>query len=158
MLKGQAPVKKRTNNFDSCRDLSGRRLRHVNQEKMIHQWQQKKLEEDKFIEEHMIQEGEENLNDYLNNYKGMDLSNLEKKFQRDSVDTTNSISNSIKYLLKKRKKINDPNNNFKKVINIDNIVEEVETENNFITNCQNENTHKVVALSEMDKYKDIFDF
>ena len=42
LLKGQPAVKKQTKNFDACRDISGRRLRHVNQEKQIMEWQQKK--------------------------------------------------------------------------------------------------------------------
>ncbi len=157
-MKGQAPVKKRTNNFDSCRDLSGRRLRHVNQEKMIHQWQQKKLEEDKFIEDHMNTEGEQNLKEHLKNYKGLDLSNMEKKFQKDSIDTTNSISNSIKYLLKKRNKVNDSSSNSKKTLDITNIVDELEPKNGLFNMIPNDNIKKVVTLTEMDKYKDIFDF
>jgi hypothetical protein len=125
---------------------------------MVHQWQQKKLEEDKFIEDHMNPEGEENLKEHLKSYKGLDLSKMEKKFQRDSIDTTNSISNSIKYLLKKRKKVNDSSSNSKKPLDINNIVDGVESNNDLINIIPNDNIKKVVTLTEMDKYKDIFDF
>ena len=42
LLKTQPARKKLTNNFDACRDLSGRRVGHVNQEKLNKEWKQKK--------------------------------------------------------------------------------------------------------------------
>ncbi|XP_042058241.1 uncharacterized protein LOC121802591, partial [Salvia splendens] len=40
LLKGAATKagQKKTNNFDACRDMSGRRLRHVNVEKKLEEW------------------------------------------------------------------------------------------------------------------------
>ncbi|OVA01959.1 Sde2 N-terminal domain [Macleaya cordata] len=45
LLRGAATKagQKKTNNFDACRDMSGRRLRHVNAEKKLEEW---KAEED----------------------------------------------------------------------------------------------------------------
>jgi hypothetical protein len=39
LLRGAAKNKNATDNTDSCRDLSGRRLRHVNAEKKLKEWQ-----------------------------------------------------------------------------------------------------------------------
>lgn len=38
LLRGAGKAGVQTSNFDSCRDLDGRRLRHVNAEKKIHEW------------------------------------------------------------------------------------------------------------------------
>jgi len=40
LLRGAATKagQKKTNNFDACRDMSGRRLRHVNAEKRLEEW------------------------------------------------------------------------------------------------------------------------
>jgi hypothetical protein len=43
------PKKKPTENFEACRDLSGRRLRNINNERRLEEWRKKKDEEDKFI-------------------------------------------------------------------------------------------------------------
>ncbi|KAK6142739.1 hypothetical protein DH2020_023087 [Rehmannia glutinosa] len=50
LLRGAATKagQKKTNNFDACRDMSGRRLRHVNAEKKLEEWraeaEERKLE------------------------------------------------------------------------------------------------------------------
>ncbi|KAJ7007829.1 replication stress response regulator SDE2-like [Populus alba x Populus x berolinensis] len=50
LLRGAATKagQKKTNNFDACRDMSGRRLRHVNAEKRLEEW--KAEEEDRRLE------------------------------------------------------------------------------------------------------------
>ncbi|CAK7348723.1 unnamed protein product [Dovyalis caffra] len=50
LLRGAATKagQKKTNNFDACRDMSGRRLRHVNAEKKLEEW--KAEEEDRRLE------------------------------------------------------------------------------------------------------------
>ncbi|KAF5733517.1 protein SDE2 [Tripterygium wilfordii] len=50
LLRGAATKagQKKTNNFDACRDMSGRRLRHVNAEKRLEEW--KAGEEEKRLE------------------------------------------------------------------------------------------------------------
>ena len=47
------PKKKKVENFDSCRDLSGRRLRHIQNEQRLEEWAKKKEEEEKFIDEEL---------------------------------------------------------------------------------------------------------
>ena len=72
-MRGQAPKKKYTDNFDSCRDLSGRRLRQVNNEKKLEQWRKRKEEEEKYVEqeckeyEHKKKELQDAI--YANKYK-----------------------------------------------------------------------------------------
>ncbi|KZV26778.1 hypothetical protein F511_28695 [Dorcoceras hygrometricum] len=57
LLRGAATKagQKKTNNFDACRDMSGRRLRHVNAEKKLEEWrneaEERKLE--KIAEEYI---------------------------------------------------------------------------------------------------------
>ncbi|XP_010544431.1 PREDICTED: protein SDE2 homolog isoform X2 [Tarenaya hassleriana] len=55
LLRGAATKagQKKTNNFDACRDMSGRRLRHVNAEKKLEEW---KAEEDERKLEKLAQE------------------------------------------------------------------------------------------------------
>lgn len=46
LLRGAATKagQKKTNNFDACRDMSGRRLRHVNAEKKLEAWREEQEE------------------------------------------------------------------------------------------------------------------
>ena len=46
LLRGTATKtgQKKTNNFDACRDMSGRRLRHVNAENKLEKWRTKVAE------------------------------------------------------------------------------------------------------------------
>lgn len=104
LLKGQPPVKKRTNNFDSCRDLSGRRIRHVNQEKMLHDWQLKKNEEERMVKEFENPEEEKNIKNYIDHNNKQDVIELNKKFKIESEMSVNSVAKSIKYLMKKKKR------------------------------------------------------
>ena len=126
---------------------------------MIHQWQQKKNEEERFMEEHENPENEQNIKDHLNHYKGIELTVMEKKFHQDSRDTTDSVSSSVKYLLKKRKKTSGLNN-LPKNNKINFKIEEIDLKlPNFSRKMANlnENLSKTVTLADMDKYNDIFD-
>ncbi|KAF8064496.1 SDE2 [Scenedesmus sp. PABB004] len=55
LLRGQGRDGKATDNFDACRDLSGRRIRHVEAEKRLHAWQAeaKERELEKLAMKHM---------------------------------------------------------------------------------------------------------
>lgn len=44
LLRGQGMIV-RVNNFEACRDLNGRRIRHVNNEIRLAKWKKKKEEE-----------------------------------------------------------------------------------------------------------------
>lgn len=118
LLKGQPAVKKQTKNFDACRDISGRRLRHVNQEKQILEWQQKKEEEEKIIQKYNQAGKEDEIRMKLYEDKKNDLAKQNKKFFAEENRTKNSIKKSInKFLNKKRQK---PINNAKKLNNENN--------------------------------------
>lgn len=52
-LKSQKANQSKITNYDACRDLSGRRLRHVQAQSQLGQWRQKKAEEEKQIGEEL---------------------------------------------------------------------------------------------------------
>ncbi|KAG0456279.1 hypothetical protein HPP92_024067 [Vanilla planifolia] len=68
LLRGAATKagQKKTNNFDACRDMSGRRLRHVNAEKKLEEWkaeaEDRRLEKlaEQFLKKE-VQRGQEEL-------------------------------------------------------------------------------------------------
>ena len=49
MLRSMNPKKTLAENFESCRDLSGRRLRTVYNEQRMEEWKQRQEEEEKFV-------------------------------------------------------------------------------------------------------------
>ena len=72
LLRGAATKagQKKTSNYDACRDMSGRRLRHVNAEKQLMEWQEEAAERElekegqKFIKQ-LAKEQRENERDVL---------------------------------------------------------------------------------------------
>ena len=50
-LRSQKPKHPMTMNFDACRDLSGRRIRHVRVQQELEEWHKERAEEEKKIEE-----------------------------------------------------------------------------------------------------------
>ncbi|CEM06402.1 unnamed protein product [Vitrella brassicaformis CCMP3155] len=49
LLRGQKGRQKKTTNFDACRDLSGRRIRHAQAVKRIKDWLEKKKQDDDLV-------------------------------------------------------------------------------------------------------------
>ena len=49
------PKKTLADNYDSCRDLSGRRLRTVQMEQRMDEWQARQQEEEKYVREEVKQ-------------------------------------------------------------------------------------------------------
>ena len=49
LLKSQKNIGKKTDNFDSCRDLQGRRLRNANQEEKLRKFKELKDKEDEIV-------------------------------------------------------------------------------------------------------------
>lgn len=103
LLKGQPPVKKRTNNFDSCRDLSGRRIRHLNQEKLLREWQSKKMEEEKIIKMYNNPDENKKIDDYIDSDKKKELVEMNRKYLNDTYKSTDLIVKSVKFVLKKKR-------------------------------------------------------
>ncbi len=105
-LRLQQATKKQTKNFDACRDLQGRRLRKVNQERQLNEWRMKKAEEEKLLKKYI--EGYNNnevdlFKKIMNEKRNMDAIKKNQKFYEDNEFLKLDIKKSIKmYLNKKR--------------------------------------------------------
>lgn len=94
LLRSMKPKEKQSENFEACRDLSGRRLRNVYNEQRLEEWNKKKSEEDKFIEEE-TKEYEKTKKDlqaaiHANNFK------LDEKYKYEVQNGANIIVESIR--------------------------------------------------------------
>lgn len=96
LLRGAATKagQKKTNNFEACRDMSGRRLRHVNAEKRLEEWKageaERKLE--KIAEEFLKKQAK----------KGMGDGEAHKyvaKYREESERCTAEVAESVKEAL-----------------------------------------------------------
>lgn len=103
LLRGAATKagQKKTNNFDACRDMSGRRLRHVNAEKKLEEWraeaEERKLE--KMAEEFLKKNAKEAAK--KGNKSGD--SNTDKyvqKYRDDSAKCMEEVERSVRESLK----------------------------------------------------------
>ena len=111
-LRLQQATKKQTKNFDACRDLQGRRLRKVNQERQLNEWRMKKAEEEKLLKKYIdgYNNNEEDLfKKIMSEKRNIDAIKKNQKFYEDNEKLKLNIKNSIKiYLNKKRERsIND---------------------------------------------------
>lgn len=113
LLKGQPAVKKRTKNFESCRDLSGRRIRHVNQEKQMEDYIRRQKEEKLIIEQYTSNNNIFNTKIPNSILEEIDVKN--NNYEKVDSQVTKSVLNAFKNINKKRKKdiclINNDNNN-----------------------------------------------
>ncbi|KAI3444421.1 hypothetical protein Pfo_001086 [Paulownia fortunei] len=111
LLRGAATKagQKKTNNFDACRDMSGRRLRHVNAEKKLEEWraeaEERKLEKmaEDFIKKkakEAVKSGKSNGGDSAEKYVA--------KYREDSAkcmeEVERSVRESIKGLMSSKRK------------------------------------------------------
>eukprot|EP00826_Nyctotherus_ovalis_P019075 TRINITY_DN15821_c0_g3_i4.p1 TRINITY_DN15821_c0_g3~~TRINITY_DN15821_c0_g3_i4.p1 ORF type:complete len:238 (-),score=99.47 TRINITY_DN15821_c0_g3_i4:130-843(-) len=105
LLRGQAPKKKYTNNFSACRDLSGRRLRQVDNERRYAEWKQRKEEETKFVEREKkeYEAKKKELEDaiYANKYKIDD--EYKRQLQKASKGIAAAVAKAVKQKKFKRK-------------------------------------------------------
>nr|GMC80447.1 protein SDE2 homolog [Ipomoea batatas] len=82
---------KKTNNFDACRDMSGRRLRHVNAEKRLEEWKAE-------AEERKLEKIAE---DYMNAKKGSKSADkYVAKYREDSAKCMEEVERSVRESLK----------------------------------------------------------
>ena len=163
-LRLQQATKKQTKNFDACRDLQGRRLRKVNQERQLNEWRMKKAEEEKLLKKYIdgYNNNEEDLfKKIMNEKRNMDAIKKNQKFYEDNENLKININKSIKiYLNKKRerslnqkekihKEKNDNDikhkNKIKKFIRIKN------RENDF---SENKNCNNIEKEEEKEKEKE----
>ena len=126
-LRLQQATKKQTKNFDACRDLQGRRLRKVNQERQLNEWRMKKVEEEKLLKKYSegYNTNEEDLfKKIMNEKRSVDAIKKNQKFYEDNEKLKFNIKKSIKiYLNKKRERTDNENNkeNIEKEKNDDNV-------------------------------------
>ena len=108
-LRLQQATKKQTKNFDACRDLQGRRLRKVNQERQLNEWRMKKAEEEKLLKKYIdgYNNNEEDLfKKIMNEKRNMDAIRKNQKFYEDNENMKININKSIKIYLKKKRERN----------------------------------------------------
>lgn len=125
-LRLQQATKKQTKNFDACRDLQGRRLRKVNQERQLNEWRMKKVEEEKLLKKYIegYNTNEEDLfKKIMNEKRNGDAIRKNQKFYEDNENLKFNIKKSIKiYLNKKRERNSEKNKeNIEKEKNDDNV-------------------------------------
>ena len=157
-LKIQQAVKKQTKNFDACRDLQGRRLRKVNQERQLNEWRLKKAEEEKLLQKYIdgYNNSDEDLfKKILNEKRQADALKKNQKFFEDNENLKKNIKKSFKYFLKKkRERTKEKNEENEKVKN-----EELGEEKNgkkilkFKRIKRNESINKINNI-EMEKIKE----
>jgi hypothetical protein len=102
LLRGQAATKRKITNFDSSRDLQGRRIKNVNNAKKLAEWLKKKKEEDEKIRTE--------LEDFKKMQKTMLASKADYKLSQDFKENlekwNNEMSQSIKDALRKKLRAN----------------------------------------------------
>ena len=109
-LRLQQATKKQTKNFDACRDLQGRRLRKVNQERQLNEWRMKKAEEDKLLKKYIegYNTNEEDLfKKIMKEKRSVDAIKKSQKFYEDNENLKFNIKKSIKIYLNKKRERNE---------------------------------------------------
>ncbi|KAI3988844.1 hypothetical protein MKX01_016415 [Papaver californicum] len=114
---GTKAGQKKTDNFDACRDMSGRRLRHVNAEKKLEEWkaeeEERKLE--KVAEDFLKKKGKE-----LKKSRSKGDDKYIEKYRQDSEKCMQSVENAVRDAFKslgeaKRKSIPTSGNSDKRL-------------------------------------------
>ena len=154
-LRLQQATKKQTKNFDACRDLQGRRLRKVNQERQLNEWRMKKAEEEKLLKKYIegYNTNEEDLfKKIMNEKRNMDAIKKNQKFYEDNEKLKINIKKSIKIYLNKKRERNNKNG----IIDEENI----EKEKNDINNNKKKMKlkgikKKVLKLKKFDEINNI---
>ncbi|KAJ6832723.1 putative protein SDE2-like protein [Iris pallida] len=97
LLRGAATKagQKKTNNFDACRDMSGRRLRHVNAEKRLEEWkaeaEDRRLE--KMAEDFLKKKAKETKN---GKGKEGEVEKYLEKYREDSAKCVEAMEESVR--------------------------------------------------------------
>ncbi|XP_031128366.1 replication stress response regulator SDE2 isoform X3 [Ipomoea triloba] len=106
LLRGAATKagQKKTNNFDACRDMSGRRLRHVNAEKRLEEWkaeaEERKLE--KMAEDYINKKAKElaKKGSGSRSKSGESADKYVAKYREDSAKCMEEVERSVRESLK----------------------------------------------------------
>ena len=173
-LRLQQATKKQTKNFDACRDLQGRRLRKVNQERQLNEWRMKKVEEEKLLKKYSegYNTNEEDLfKKIMNEKRSIDAIKKNQKFYEDNEKLKFNIKKSIKiYLNKKRertdnekneenieKEKNDDNVKLKKRIKLKGIKKRKDLINSESNNEKEKENDYIKEIKNMKNEEDLFD-
>lgn len=109
LLRGAASKagQKKTSNFDACRDINGRRLRHVNAERRLEEWkaeagdrQLEKLAED-FLKKKAKEAGRGGV-------RAAEVDKYLEKYRKDAESCVNAVEESVRASLGKRKALPKP--------------------------------------------------
>jgi len=173
-LRLQQATKKQTKNFDACRDLQGRRLRKVNQERQLNEWRMKKFEEEKLLKKYSegYNTNEEDLfKKIMNEKRSIDAIRKNQKFYEDNEKLKFNIKKSIKiYLNKKRertdnekneenieKEKNDNNVKLKKRIKLKGIKKRKDLINKECNDEKDKGNDYINEIKNMKNEEDLFD-
>lgn len=80
----------------------------MNQEKQLRDWQQRKDEEERLVKEYTSNSDKDHVNNYVEKLHQKEIAILNKNFYNDNNEVSDSISSSIKYLMRKKARENDP--------------------------------------------------
>ena len=100
LLRSIKAKSKPTDNFDACRDLeSGRRMGQVTQQTRLREWQQKKKEEDEYVNKEMEKYKKERA-------QNMGQSGIHRKLDNKFIQIMEESSSSIKDAVKQGFELN----------------------------------------------------
>jgi hypothetical protein len=159
-LRLQQATKKQTKNFDACRDLQGRRLRKVNQERQLNEWRMKKAEEDKLLKKYIegYNTNEEDLfKKIMNEKRSFDAIKKNQKFYEDNENLKYNIKKSIKIYLNKKRERNDKEKNDENKIKKRKKLKGIKNKK-IITNKEKEKDNEYInEIKNMKNEEDLFD-
>ncbi len=69
---------------------------------MLSDWEQKKIEEEKMLKEYTNPNNKKNANIYVEKLHHKEIENVNSNFKYDNHEVTESISSSMKYLMRKK--------------------------------------------------------
>ena len=98
MLRAIGSQIEKTTNNEACRDLSGRRMRDVNNEKKMMEWVKKKAEKDRLKEKEKIEKLERQLQKPKHFFN-------DPEYKKKLDETSNSVEDALKAGLKANKRI-----------------------------------------------------
>ncbi|CAM0870993.1 unnamed protein product [Alopecurus aequalis] len=98
---------KKTSNFDACRDINGRRLRHVNAERRLEEWKteagDRQLE--KLVEDFLKKKAKES---GRGGVRAAEVDKYLEKYRKDAESCVNVVEESVRASLGKRKAVPKP--------------------------------------------------
>ena len=94
LLRRIKPKAKDDQNFEACRDLSGRRLRHINNEQRLKEWEQNQEAENQYVEEE-LKEYEKKKNELKGAIKANNFK-LDDDYKQELTLRAKTVAESVK--------------------------------------------------------------